>query len=143
MVEAGETGARWILAADLPALESDSEDADVLLLSPFDLFLQARDRELLVPDDDKRKELWVVLGRPGAILRGGEIVGTWRPRAAGKKLSLQVNTWRRVSSDKMADQAERLAAHRGVAFSGLVEAWPVPIAFSPARSETAERTGDP
>ena len=113
---------RWILAADLPALESGSEAADVLLLSPFDLILQARDRELLVPDDDNRRELWVVLGRPGAILRGGEIVGTWRPRAAGKKLSLQVNTWRRVSSGKVAEQAERLAAHRGVAFSGLVEA---------------------
>jgi hypothetical protein len=113
---------RWILPADLPALESGSEAADVLLLSPFDLFLQAKDRELLVPDDDNRKELWVVLGRPGAIVRGGEIVGTWRPRAAGKKLSLQVNTWRRVSSDKVAEQAERLAAHRGVAFSGLTEA---------------------
>jgi hypothetical protein len=113
---------RWILAADLPALESGSDNQQLLLLSPFDLFLQARDRELLVPDAEHRKELWVTLGRPGAILRGGEIVGTWRPRAAGKKLNLHINTWTKVPRDALTDEAERLAAHRGVAFSGLIEA---------------------
>lgn len=111
----------WILADDLSALESADTDAvDLLLLSPFDLFLQARDRELLVPDADRRKELWVLLGRPGAILRGGEIVGTWRPRAAGNKLSLRINTWTRVPHDALTEQAKRLAAYRGVAFAGLV-----------------------
>lgn len=111
---------RWILADDLPALETpDTGAADVLLLSPFDLYLQARDRELLVPDAERRKELWVTIGRPGAILRGGDVVGTWRPRASGKKLSLQYNPWKRISQQAIAKQAERLAAHRGVAFSGL------------------------
>jgi hypothetical protein len=91
----------------------------VLLLSPFDLYLQARDRELLVPDAERRKQLWVTIGRPGAILRGGDVVGTWRPRASGMKLSLQVNLWKRTSQEAVAEQAERLAAHRGVAFAGL------------------------
>jgi len=114
---------RWILSDDLPALESARTDVEgVRLLSPFDLFLQAKDRELLVPDVDRRKELWVVLGRPGAILRGGEIVGTWRPRAAGNKLSVRINAWTRVPRDALAEQAERLAAYRGVAFAGLIPA---------------------
>lgn len=112
---------RWILADDLPALETpDTGEADVVLLSPFDLYLQAKDRELLVPDAERRKELWVTIGRPGAILREGDVVGTWRPRASGKKLSLQVNLWKRISQQAIADQAERLAAHRGAAFSGLM-----------------------
>jgi hypothetical protein len=111
---------RWILADDLPALEKpDPGEADVLLLSPFDLYLQATDRELLVPDAERRKGLWVTIGRPGAILRGGDVVGTWRPRASGRKLSLQVNLWKRTSQQAVAEQAERLAAHRGVAFAGL------------------------
>ncbi len=80
-------GKRWLLEGDRSALESASVDAkQVLLLAPHDLFLQARDRDLLVPDKTRRKQLWVVLGRPGAITRGNEIVGTWRPRASGGKL---------------------------------------------------------
>lgn len=115
----GET--RWILADDVAALESAAVDADtVRLLAPFDLFLQARDRELLVPEADRRKEMWVVLGRPGAVVVGAEIVGTWRPRAAGKKLKLLVDAWSSLPEDALSEQAERLAAYRGVTFAGVL-----------------------
>lgn len=114
---------RWVLGEDRADLESaDADGAGLLLLSPFDLFLQARDRELLVPDPDRRKEVWVVLGRPGAIVRGGEILGTWRPRAAGGKLTLQVDPWTQVPDDALAEQAERFAAHRGLTLAGLERA---------------------
>ena len=39
--------------------------------------LQGADRELLVPDAAQRAALDVTR-RPGAVLVGGEIVGTWR-----------------------------------------------------------------
>ena len=115
-------GERWLLEEDLPALESASVDPKkVLFLAPYDLFLQARDRELLVSDKTRRKELWVVLGRSGAITHGNEIVGTWRPRASGGKLRLAVQRWTRVDDRLLAEQAERLATFRGVSFAGFVD----------------------
>ncbi|MDQ3157725.1 MAG: winged helix DNA-binding domain-containing protein, partial [Actinomycetota bacterium] len=48
----------------LSAIEGDVADLqpssteDVRLLSPFDPYLQSRDRELVVPDSSHRKELW-------------------------------------------------------------------------------------
>lgn len=96
----------------------------VRLLGPFDLFLQARDRQLLVPDARRRKVLWPVLGRPGAILSGAELVGVWRPTAAAGRFSLRVGWWGRVSAAvraKVDVQAARLAQHRGLAFAGVEE----------------------
>ncbi|HEY3261153.1 MAG TPA: crosslink repair DNA glycosylase YcaQ family protein, partial [Pseudonocardiaceae bacterium] len=78
--------ARSLLADDEKALGSAGATA-IRLLGPFDLFLQARDRTTLVPDTANAKELWPVLGRPGAILVGGELVGTWRPRQSGNALT--------------------------------------------------------
>ena len=92
----------------------------VRLLGPFDLFLQARDRELVVPEQAHRKDLWRTLGRPGGVLVGEEILGTWRPRAAGKKLRLAVDAWAPLPD--LTEQAERLAAFRGVTFDGFVDA---------------------
>lgn len=123
VAEVDVTGERcWILADDLPDLESAEMDQEtVRLLSPFDLFLQARDRELLVPDPACRKELWVVLGRPGAVVVGGEVVGTWRPRSSGKSLTLRVHAWAPVSEELLTEQAERLADYRGVRFAGFTD----------------------
>ncbi len=122
-VEVSVEGAhRWLLAPDLPALESSTVALDeVRLLSPYDLFLQARDRELLVPDAGRRKQLWVVLGRPGAVLAGGGIVGTWRPRTSGRKLRLAVDAWSPLPEQAVLVEGERLAAHRGVSFHGLTD----------------------
>ncbi len=61
------------------------------LLGPFDLFLQARDRPLLV--DDTARATWPELGRPGAVLADGEIAGTWRPRKSGKALGVHIELW--------------------------------------------------
>ena len=112
---------RWALADDVGSL-SDGAAHAVRLLGPYDLYLQGRDRELLVADAGQRKQLWPVLGRPGAVVVGGEVVGTWRPRQSGKKLGVQVTQWSRWKAAVRAavqEQAEALAAFRGVAFTGL------------------------
>jgi DNA glycosylase AlkZ-like len=114
---------RWLLTADVDRLRAATVAPPALrLLSPFDLFLQARDREVLVPEAAHRKLLWPVLGRPGAVNRGGQIVGAWRPRTTGGKLRLAVQTWRDVPERELAEQAERLATHRGVSFAGVISA---------------------
>lgn len=111
---------RWALADDLETLASPPAAGGLTrLLSAFDPLLQIRDRELLVPDAARRKELWVVLGRPGAVLQGHEIVGTWRPRASGSRLGLLVDRWAAVPEEPLAEQAERLASARGLEFAGF------------------------
>ena len=110
------------LADDVAALRDPAPVTGVRLLGPFDLFLQGRDRALVVPDQAARTDLWRVLGRPGGVLVGHELVGSWRPRSAGRKLRIALTMW---SGDDVpagvAEQGERLAAHRGQAFEGFVD----------------------
>jgi hypothetical protein len=107
-------------AADGEALRSAPPPEMVRLLGPFDPYLQARDRDLLVPDRSLHKALWPVLGRPGILLVDGEVAGTWRTKAAGTKAGpkltitvtefapLPASVWRQVD-----EEAARVAEVRG------------------------------
>jgi hypothetical protein len=104
--------------ADVPGAAEDL----VRLLGPFDLWLQARDRALLVPDRSRHRALWPTLGRPGAVLVGTDVVGTWRPRASGSTLALLLDLWQPLSDEvraRVGEEAERLAAHRGARLTRL------------------------
>jgi hypothetical protein len=105
---------RWLLAEDADRVDDVPPAAGVFLLGPFDPFLQARDRPLLVDDPARAKALWPVLGRPGAVLADGEVAGTWRPRKAGSSLTVAVELWTPVLREAVTEAAERLAAYRGV-----------------------------
>ena len=109
---------RSLLEADAAGLSDPADVSGVVrLLGPFDPFLQARDRELLVPDEARRKELWRTPTRPGAVLVGHEVRGTWRPRGSGSKLRLLAAAWDALPD--LTEQAERLAAFRGVRYAGF------------------------
>src|SRR5205085_2271879 len=82
-----------VLAADLDALLRPPAADGVRLLGPFDLFLQGRDRALVVRDAEARSDLWRTIGRPGGVLVGSEVVGSWRPRSKGGQLRLVVTVW--------------------------------------------------
>lgn len=112
---------RWVLADDADRLAGDPP-AGTLLLGSHDLFLQARDRATLVPDADRATEVWRVIGRPGAVLADGDVVGSWRARKAGRNLDLAVTPFATVPSrlrDAIGAQAERLAAFRGLALRSV------------------------
>ncbi|MBW3575882.1 MAG: winged helix DNA-binding domain-containing protein, partial [Actinobacteria bacterium] len=117
----------FVLAEDLEALGaagSDDTTSAVRLVGPHDPYLQLRDRDLLVTDEARRKYLWPALGRPGAMVADGEIVGTWRPRASGRKLRVRIEPWSPLEARRRAEveeQAERLAACRGVILAGIAE----------------------
>jgi hypothetical protein len=119
----------WLLEngdADSGGAKAGPSEVDELvrLLGGFDLFLQGRDRELIVPDKSKHKQLWPIIGRPGAVLSGTEIVGTWRPRAAGSAFTLRLSVWTKISKAvraRIEAEAERLASHRGLTVSGIEE----------------------
>ncbi|MET0788064.1 MAG: crosslink repair DNA glycosylase YcaQ family protein [Cellulomonas sp.] len=109
--------AAGLLEADLAALEDPADEKVVRLLGPYDLFLQGRDRDLLVPETSHHKALWPSIGRPGAVLADGELVGTWRPRAKGRTLGLELDEWVPWSArtrDAVGAEHERLAEFRGL-----------------------------
>jgi len=110
----------WLAGSD----EVEVDSALLRLLGGYDLLLQGRDRALIVPDTSKHKALWPVIGRPGAVLSGAEIVGTWRPKAAGDKLSLRLGLWSdlaKAARARLTEEAEKLAAHRGLRLDALIE----------------------
>jgi hypothetical protein len=123
LVEVSVDGRRAWLPADTAArLEAPPEPDVVRLLGGFDPFLQARDRDLIVPDKAAQKALWPVLGRPGAVLVDGEVAGTWRPKAAGKRLTLVVEPFAPFPPavwDAVEAEAARVAAVRGLATAAV------------------------
>jgi len=126
LVEVDVEGRRtWLPEAALSTARRPPAAELVRLLGPFDPYLQARDRDLLVPDKAAHKALWPVLGRPGALLVDGEIAGTWRTKASGRKLTITVTpfgalpapVWRTVE-----DEAARVAEVRGATDVAVVRA---------------------
>jgi hypothetical protein len=59
----------------------------------YTLRATSEERALLVPDAVQRRELWTPRVWPGALLVGGEVVGTWR-RA---ERTVKIQTWQRLS----------------------------------------------
>jgi hypothetical protein len=103
-------GDAWILKRDEPTFRAaPGRAAGARLLPSGDAFflLQGADRELLVPDADRRRALWTPRVWPGALLVEGEIAGTWR--RADERVTIQ--TWRRLSRaarDAIEAEAESL-----------------------------------
>jgi len=109
-------GDAWILTQDEATFRAAPEPAEppesaarVRLLPSGDAYflLQGADRDLLIPDADRRGALWTTRVWPGALLVAGEISGTWR--RAGALLTVQ--PWRQLSPaerDAVAAEAESL-----------------------------------
>ncbi|MFF8831264.1 DNA glycosylase AlkZ-like family protein [Streptomyces sp. NPDC015131] len=106
----------WLPADARDALVSAVDPGLVRLLPPGDPFLQARDRALVVPDRGRAKEVWRPVGGPGALLAGTEIAGTWRARAAGRRLDVTVTPFGPLSAavrERLDAEAAVVAAARG------------------------------
>lgn len=103
-------GAAWILAADeAQFLAAPGPAAPARLLPSGDAYwlYHGAGRELLIPDEGQRAELWTSRVWPGALLVGREIAGTWR-RA---DTVLAVRTWRPLRAgerDAVVAEAESL-----------------------------------
>jgi DNA glycosylase AlkZ-like len=101
-------GDAWILTRDEPTFRaSAAPPAPARLLPSGDAYflLNGEDREVLVTDPDRRRELWTSRVWPGAVLVQGEVVGTWR--RAHHKVTIQ--TWRRLTR-RARDAVEEEAA---------------------------------
>jgi hypothetical protein len=99
-------GDRWILSNDEPMFRAPAAPTSAARLLPSgDTFflLHGADRELVVPDPRRRRLLWTSRVWPGAVLVGGEIVGTWRRAEA----DVTITAWRRLTrAERDALQSE-------------------------------------
>lgn len=99
-------GNAWILSQDEPLFRAaPGPTAPARLLPSGDTWflLQGTDRELLVPDESQRGELWTSRVWPGALLLEGETAGTWR--RAGHVLT--IHPWHHLShAQREAVEAE-------------------------------------
>jgi DNA glycosylase AlkZ-like len=89
-------GDEWLLAEDEAAIHATSTaTAPARLLPSGDAYflLHGAERELLVPREDQRQQLWTPRVWPGALLVEGEIRGTWR-RA---QYTVRIDAWARLS----------------------------------------------
>lgn len=105
------SGDAWILGGDEAALREPPGPAAPARLLPsgdaYTLGMTSEDRALLVPDADRRRELWTPRVWPGAILVAGNVVGTWR-RAQAR---VTVQTWQglsRAAREAVTAEAESL-----------------------------------
>jgi hypothetical protein len=75
----------WLPSAAVADLSAAERPTGVRFLPPMDPFIQARDRDLLVPERPRQKEVWRTLGNPGVLLVDGEVAGVWRAKLSGRK----------------------------------------------------------
>lgn len=116
----------FLPATAVKDLTSAAPVAGVRLLPPMDALLQARDRDLLVPDKARQKQVWRVLGNPGVLLLDGEIAGVWRAKMSGRtRVELTVTPFATLPAKtrKAADdEAAAVARARGVATATITYA---------------------
>ncbi|WP_424186536.1 DNA glycosylase AlkZ-like family protein [Actinokineospora sp. G85] len=109
--------AAWVPESEVAAVRSAEVDPGVVrLLPPSDPFLQGRDREVLAPGVAAR--VWRVIGGPGVVLVGADVVGTWRAKQSGARLALSVEPFAALSARVRREvEAEALvvAGARGAA----------------------------
>lgn len=112
----GPAGRGWMTPAALDSARRAEEPRATRLLPPSDPWLQARDREVVVPDAARRKVVWRAIGNPGVVLVDGEVVGVWRstsPRAG--RLRVTVEALERPTArlrDEVEAEARLVAAAR-------------------------------
>ncbi len=89
------------------AVETAPAPARLLPSGDAYFLLDGAERELLVPQANRRARLWTSRVWPGAILVGGEVCGTWR-RATH---IVRIDAWTRLpraARDAVEDEARAL-----------------------------------
>src|ERR671919_381600 len=122
-VDLGAKQRGWLLASDTKALESPPSPSGVRLLPMRDPYLHQRDRATVVPDASARKKVWQPVRGPGAVLAGGEIVGTWRSRMDRSRIRVDVEPFGQLTRgvrDEIEAEANRVALVRGTGGANLL-----------------------
>ena len=122
LVGGARSTAREGMLTELANGDVDAAARLVRLLPGSDPVLQPRDRAVLTTAKDHQKALWPVIGQPGAVLAGGGLAGIWRTRQSGKKLTITLTPWHRLTTRErsaLADEAQLVGAIRGASATVL------------------------
>ncbi|MEZ5184937.1 MAG: winged helix DNA-binding domain-containing protein [Candidatus Nanopelagicales bacterium] len=110
-------GRTWVLSEDLDALRTSPTPERVRLLPPHDPYTQLRDRDTIVAKKH-HKHLWKSVGAPGTVLSDGQVIGTWRSRKSGRKLTMTIKTFDTLTAqarEPLQAEAQQIATLRGAA----------------------------
>ena len=102
-------GEAWILTDDEASFSAPPRPAAAARLLPSGdayYLLQGAERELLVPQADRRSALWTSRVWPGALVVDGEVAGVWRRANA----DLTIQPWRRLSAAECLAVEEEAAS---------------------------------
>ncbi|GAA1600152.1 DNA glycosylase AlkZ-like family protein [Actinoplanes couchii] len=118
LVEVRVDGRRaWLPGDAADLLVAAPEPRGVRLLPAMDPLLQARDRDLLVPQKAYQKMVWKILGNPGVVLLDGEIAGIWRAALKKKQVDLTVTPFTTLPTARLQEEAAEVARARQATFS--------------------------
>ena len=107
----------WMLTRDIAELLSAEEGDRLLLIGPHDPYLDLRDREIVLEDTVRQRQVFRTVANPGAILRGGRIIGIWSAKSEKGKIRFSLRLWDgagEVTRRELNRQAEEYAAFRGL-----------------------------
>ena len=119
LVEVDYAGRKtWLHQQDFSRFLSPSTSKGVRILPPHDPYLALRDRETLISNKVLHRRIWRSTVNPGAVLVDGRFVAIWRPKKAGKRLNITVETFTSLSPathSEIEAEAATLAPFRGCA----------------------------
>ena len=107
---------RFLLAADRDRLLCpEPPRRELLLLGGHDPYLDQRDREVLLPNKARQRQVWKTTANPGAVVYRGEIAGIWTSRKKRDGAELSITLWREIpGKERLAQLAEEYAFFRGL-----------------------------
>ncbi len=92
----------YILSDDKELLLSPPQpERKVHLLGGHDPYLGLQDRDIILDNKARQRQIWQTVSNPGAVLCQGKIVGMWKSKKRGKGLEIEVALWEDVKTSKM------------------------------------------
>lgn len=104
----------FILSDDRERLfSSPSFMRELLLLGGHDPYLDQRDRMVLQADRARQKQIWRLVGNPGAVIYRGEVIGIWNSKKKGRGMEISFSLWSQpCEKGQLQNLAEEYAAFR-------------------------------
>jgi hypothetical protein len=79
----------WAHRDDLAEM-TGAPPSGVHLLPPYDPVTELAERVLLVPEAERRRQVWRAAANPGVLLADGEVTGVWRQRRTRGRTTVTV-----------------------------------------------------